>query len=141
KKKPSSTKMVYYFGKTRTDGDGTMKQIIGGKGANLAEMTSIGLPVPPGFTITTECCDLYYQNKQKFPAGMMADVEAAVATLEKGTGKLFGDTKDPPLVSARSGAAVSMPGMMNTMLNLGLNDESVVGLANATGNDRFAYDA
>ncbi len=141
KKKTSSAKMVYYFGKTRTDGNGTMKQLLGGKGANLAEMTSIGMPVPPGFTITTDCCDQYYQQKQKMPKGLMADVAAAVGTLEKETGKKFGDTNNPLLVSVRSGAAMSMPGMMNTILNLGLNDESVVGLANETGNDRFAYDA
>ncbi|WP_425400913.1 pyruvate, phosphate dikinase [Aeoliella sp.] len=141
KKKASSSKMVYYFGKTRTDGDGSMKQLIGGKGANLAEMTSIGLPVPPGFTITTECCDQYYQQKQKMPKGLMKEVEAAVKTLEKETGKKFGDIDNPLLVSVRSGAALSMPGMMNTILNLGLNDKSVVGLANATGNERFAYDA
>ncbi len=141
KKKPSDDQMVYYFGKTRTDGDGTMKQVIGGKGANLAEMTSIGLPVPPGFTITTICCDQYYKQKQKFPKGMMEEVEDAVRTLEKETGKKFGDNRNPLLVSVRSGAAASMPGMMNTILNLGLNDESVVGLANATGNERFAYDA
>ncbi|MCO6046917.1 pyruvate, phosphate dikinase [Aeoliella sp. ICT_H6.2] len=141
KKKASSAKMVYYFGKTKTDGDGSMKQLLGGKGANLAEMTSIGLPVPPGFTITTECCDKYYQEKQKMPTGLMKDVEAAVKTLEKETGKKFGDTENPLLVSVRSGAAMSMPGMMNTILNLGLNDKSVVGLANATGNERFAYDA
>ncbi len=141
KTKSTGTKMVYYFGKIRTDGDGTMKQLIGGKGANLAEMTAIGLPVPPGFTITTECCDKYSKAGQKLPKGLMKDVEAAVRTLEKETGKKFGDTKDPLLVSVRSGAAMSMPGMMNTILNLGLNDESVVGLANATGNERFAYDA
>jgi pyruvate,orthophosphate dikinase len=141
KKKPAGSQMVYYFGKTRTDGDTTMKQLIGGKGANLADMTSIGLPVPPGFTITTECCDQYYQNKQKFPKGLMDDVAEAVKTLEKETGKKFGDNSSPLLVSVRSGAALSMPGMMNTILNLGLNDESVVGLVNSTGNERFAYDA
>ncbi|MGI9458207.1 MAG: pyruvate, phosphate dikinase, partial [Aeoliella sp.] len=139
--KKSKSKMVYYFGKTRTDGDASMKQLIGGKGANLAEMTAIGLPVPPGFTITTECCAQYYQQKEKLPKGLMKDVETLVKTLEKETGKKFGDTNEPLMVSVRSGAALSMPGMMNTILNLGLNDESVVGLANATGNERFAYDA
>ncbi|MGI9458152.1 MAG: pyruvate, phosphate dikinase, partial [Aeoliella sp.] len=134
-------KMIYYFGKTKTEGDGKKKQLLGGKGANLAEMTSIGLPVPPGFTITTEVCDLYYKNKRKLPAGLMDEVKKNVAMLEKELGKKFGDTKMPLLMSVRSGAAVSMPGMMNTILNLGLNDESVVGLANATGNERFAYDA
>ncbi len=118
-----------------------MKQLLGGKGANLAEMTSIGLPVPPGFTITTQCCDLYYKSGKKLPAALMDDVRKAVATLEKETGKKFGDPKDPLLVSVRSGAAASMPGMMNTILNLGLNDESVRGLAAATNNERFAYDS
>jgi pyruvate,orthophosphate dikinase len=136
-----ANKMVYYFGKTRTDGDTSMKLLIGGKGANLADMTSIGLPVPPGFTITTECCAAYYKQGGKLPKGLMEAVADAVKTLEKETGKKFGDTKDPLLVSVRSGAALSMPGMMNTILNLGLNDESVAGLANATGNKRFAYDA
>lgn len=101
KTKSTGTKMVYYFGKIRTDGDGTMKQLIGGKGTNLAEMTAIGLPVPPGFTITTECCDKYSKAGQKLPKGLMKDVEAAVRTLEKETGKKFGDTKDPLLVSVR----------------------------------------
>ncbi len=141
KKSPRGAKMVYYFGKTKTDGDGSMKTLIGGKGANLAEMTSIGLPVPAGFTCTTECCDLYYKQGEKLPKGLMDQVATAVKTLEKETGKKFGDKKDPLLVSVRSGAAVSMPGMMNTILNLGLNDESVAGLANATGNERFAYDS
>jgi pyruvate,orthophosphate dikinase len=136
-----SDKLIYYFGKTRTDGRGDMKQLLGGKGANLAEMTSIGLPVPPGFTITTQCCDLYYKSGKKLPSGLMDDVRKAVATLEKETGKKFGDPKNPLLVSVRSGAAASMPGMMNTILNLGLNDESVRGLAQATNNERFAYDS
>jgi len=137
----SKSKLVHYFGQTRADGDGSMKQLLGGKGANLAEMTSIGLPVPPGFTITTECCRRYYEEGQKLPDGLMKEVEAAIKTLEKETGKKFGDAKNPLLVSVRSGAAQSMPGMMNTVLNLGLNDDSVVGLANATNNERFAYDA
>jgi pyruvate,orthophosphate dikinase len=135
------TKMTYYFGRTKTEGNGKQKQLLGGKGANLAEMTSIGLPVPPGFTITTEVCDLYYKSGRKLPAGLMDDVARNVAMLEKELGKKFGDTANPLLVSVRSGAAVSMPGMMNTILNLGLNDEAVVGLANATGQKRFAYDA
>ena len=136
-----STKMTYSFGKTKTEGTGKQKQLLGGKGANLAEMTSIGLPVPPGFTITTEVCDRYYQNKRKLPSGLMDEVKKNVTILEKELGKKFGDTRKPLLVSVRSGAEVSMPGMMSTILNLGLNDESVVGLANATGNERFAYDA
>ncbi|WP_432799972.1 pyruvate, phosphate dikinase [Poriferisphaera sp. WC338] len=134
-------KMVYYFGKTKTDGKGDMKMLLGGKGANLAEMTSIGLPVPAGFTITTECCAAYYKNKRKFPTGLLADCEKAVKLLEKETGKKFGSNSNPLLLSVRSGAAVSMPGMMNTILNLGLNDEAVVGMANMSGNERFAYDS
>jgi pyruvate,orthophosphate dikinase len=134
-------KMIYYFGRTKTEGGGKQKQLLGGKGANLAEMTSIGLPVPPGFTITTEVCDLYYKSSRQLPAGLMDEVAHNVAMLEKELGKTFGDTTNPLLVSVRSGAAVSMPGMMNTILNLGLNDEAVVGLANATGHKRFAYDA
>src|SRR4029077_13420294 len=127
-------KMIYYFGRTKTEGKGEQKELLGGKGANLAEMTSIGLPVPPGFTITTEVCDLYYKSGRKLPAGLMDQVAKNVATLEKELGKTFGDTHNPLLVSVRSGRARSMPGMMNTILNLGLNDESVVGIANATNN-------
>ena len=134
-------KLVYYFGKTRTDGNGKQKELLGGKGANLAEMTCIGLPVPPGFTITTSVCDLYYQHRRKLPPALMGQVQKNVRILQKELGKQFGDTRDPLLVSVRSGAAVSMPGMMNTILNLGLNDDAVVGLANATGNERFAYDS
>ena len=137
----STKKMTFYFGKTRTDGRGDLKQILGGKGANLAEMTGIGLPVPPGFTITTEVCDAYYKAGEKLPSGLMDDVRKSIDMLEKELGKKFGDDKNPLLVSVRSGAAVSMPGMMNTILNLGLNDVSVVGLAKATDNERFAYDA
>ncbi len=137
----SSGRMTYYFGKTRTDGTGVSKQILGGKGANLAEMTSIGLPVPPGFTITTECCNLYYKNGRKLPPGLLDDVKKNIAIMEKELGKKFGDDKNPLLVSVRSGAALSMPGMMNTILNLGLTDVSTEGLAKATNNERFAYDA
>lgn len=137
----STHKMIYYFGKTRTDGTGVSKQVLGGKGANLAEMTSIGLPVPPGFTITTECCAAYYKSGKQMPPGLMQEVKDNVATLEKELGKKFGDDAFPLLVSVRSGAAVSMPGMMNTILNLGLNDVSTAGLSRATNNERFAYDA
>jgi pyruvate,orthophosphate dikinase len=133
--------MVYYFGKTKTEGQGKSKALLGGKGVNLAEMTSIGLPVPPGFTITTEVCDAYYKAGKHLPAGMMEQVGKAVQTLEKELGKKFGDDANPLLVSVRSGAAVSMPGMMNTILNLGLNDAATQGLAKATKNERFAYDA
>ena len=137
----SKKKMTYYFGKTRCEGRGKSKELLGGKGTNLAEMTAIGLPVPPGFTITTECCDAYYKGSKKLPAGLMTSVEKSVKVLEKELGKKFGDDKNPLLVSVRSGAAVSMPGMMDTILNLGLNDVSVKGLAAATDNPRFAYDA
>ena len=141
KKASRAPKMTYYFGSTKTEGKDGQKQLLGGKGLNLAGMTRIGLPVPPGFTITTEVCDLYYKNKKKLPKGLMDAVHKNVKMLEKELGKKFGDTKEPLLVSVRSGAAISMPGMMNTILNLGLNDESVTGLANATGNERFAYDS
>ncbi len=138
---PAIGKMVYYFGKTKTEGKGKKKDLLGGKGLNLAEMTSIGLPVPPGFTITTEVCDAYYKAGRKLPAGLMDDVHKAVGTLQKELKKKFGDDSNPLLVSVRSGAAVSMPGMMNTILNLGLNDKATAGLAKATKNERFAYDA
>jgi pyruvate,orthophosphate dikinase len=134
-------KMIYYFGKTRTEGKGKSKDLLGGKGANLAEMTSIGLPVPPGFTITTTVCADYYEHGKRMPRGLMDAVSKNVRTLEKELGKKFGDDKNPLLVSVRSGAAVSMPGMMDTILNLGMTDVSVEGLAAATGNRRFAYDA
>ena len=141
KKTSSGSKLIYYFGQIRTDGNGKQKELLGGKGANLAEMTGIGLPVPPGFTITTAVCDLYYKRGRKLPRELMDGVKKTVGTLEKELGKKFGDRKNPLLVSVRSGAAVSMPGMMNTILNLGLNDQSVAGVANATGNERFAYDS
>ncbi|TVQ55977.1 MAG: pyruvate, phosphate dikinase [Phycisphaerales bacterium] len=136
-----ATKYVYYFGQTKTEGKGSQKDLLGGKGANLAEMTSIDLPVPPGFTITTEACAAYSDAGEKLPSGLMDEVHKNIRTLEKETGKKFGAEDDPLLVSVRSGAAVSMPGMMDTVLNLGLNDRSVEGLAGATGNPRFAYDA
>lgn len=136
-----SDQMIYYFGKTKTDGQGVSKTILGGKGTNLAEMTSIGLPVPPGFTITTAVCDQYYKEGGKLPGPLMGQVKENVALLEKELEKSFGDDSNPLLLSVRSGAAISMPGMMNTILNLGLNDVSTAGLAKATSNDRFAYDA
>ena len=135
------SKMTYYFSKTKAEGKGLRMQLLGGKGANLAAMCSIGLPVPPGFTITTEVCAAYYENGRKLPEGLMDAVKKNVAMLEKELGKKFGDDKNPLLVSVRSGAALSMPGMMNTILNLGLTDVSTEGLAKATGNERFAYDA
>jgi len=133
-------KMIYYFGNTRTDGGGKQKELLGGKGANLAEMTGIGLPVPPGFTITTDVCDLYYKSGQKLPAGLVDQIRKYVEMLEGELGKKFGDDQNPLLLSVRSGAAISMPGMMDTILNLGLNDVSVRGLAKATNNERFAWD-
>ena len=134
-------KYVYFFGAGKADGNGEMKEILGGKGAGLAEMTRIGLPVPAGFTITTETCDYYLTHGKKYPKELRAEVSKNIAHLEKLTGKKLGDAEDPLLVSVRSGSAKSMPGMMETILNLGLNDKSVEGLAKATGNPRFAYDA
>jgi pyruvate,orthophosphate dikinase len=137
----SSKKRVYYFGKTKSEGTKEMKLLLGGKGANLAEMTSIGLPVPPGFTITTETCAEYNDLGGKMPPGLMDEVHENMAMLEDETGKKFGSDTNPLLMSVRSGAAVSMPGMMDTVLNLGLNDKAVEGLAKASGNRRFALDA
>lgn len=136
-----SEKFVYFFSKGSSDGNKSMKELLGGKGANLAEMSSIGLPVPPGFTITTEVCRLYYKNKRKYPKGLDPQIDSCLRKLEKVTGKKFGDKKNPLLVSVRSGAAVSMPGMMDTVLNLGLTDEAVEGLSKLTGNPRFAWDS
>jgi pyruvate,orthophosphate dikinase len=134
-------KLIYSFGEKKCDGDGTMKALLGGKGANLAQMTKIGLPVPPGFTITTAVCIDYYKQGKKFPKGLEEGMHAALKLVEKETGKKFGDPKNALLLSVRSGARDSMPGMMDTILNLGLNDETVHGLAEATGNPRFAYDS
>jgi pyruvate,orthophosphate dikinase len=136
-----SARMIYYFGAKRCDGDGTMKPLLGGKGANLAQMTKIGLPVPPGFTITTQVCIDYYDNHKKFPKGLDDEIRGYVRMLEKETGKKFGDGASALLLSVRSGARDSMPGMMDTILNLGLNDDTVKGLAAATGNPRFAWDS
>ena len=126
-------KYVYNFGR-KTDGNGSMKALLGGKGANLGEMCRIGLPVPPGFTVTTEVCTYYYANKRTYPPQLKGQMEAGIAALEQQTGKKFGDLKDPLLVSVRSGARDSMPGMMDTILNLGLNDQTVEALATKTGN-------
>jgi len=134
-------KYVYFFGAGKADGNAKMKELLGGKGANLAEMTSIGLPVPAGFTITTEVCTEYYKNGRNYPAGLLAEVEANLATVENLMGKKFGDAKNPLLVSVRSGARASMPGMMDTILNLGLNDITVQGIIAQSGDERFAYDA
>ncbi|MBN9122604.1 MAG: pyruvate, phosphate dikinase [Planctomycetes bacterium] len=136
-----SAKYVYSFGGKTADGDGKMKDLLGGKGANLAEMCKIGIPVPPGFTITTEVCAAYYEQGKKIPEAAVPQIDEALKKVEGLFGKKFGDPSDPLLVSVRSGAALSMPGMMNTILNLGLTDASVEGLAKKTGNERFAYDS
>jgi pyruvate,orthophosphate dikinase len=135
------TRWVYAFGAGRADGDASMKNLLGGKGANLAEMSALGLPVPPGFTITTEACTHYYQNGTSFPPGLKDEVQTALKEVEAATGKRFGDVSNPLLVSVRSGARASMPGMMDTVLNLGLNDETVEGLARLSGDRRFAFDS
>jgi len=135
------TQYVYRFGGGVSDGGKGDKNLLGGKGANLAEMASIGLPVPPGFTISTEMCTRYYEEGAVFPDSLRAEVANGIAHIESVTGKKFGDAADPLLVSVRSGARASMPGMMDTVLNLGLNDETVVGLANASGDERFAWDS
>jgi len=135
------TQYVYRFGGGVSDGGKGDKNLLGGKGANLAEMASIGLPVPPGFTISTEMCTRYYDEGAVFPDSLKAEVANGIAHIESVTGKTFGDAADPLLVSVRSGARASMPGMMDTVLNLGLNDETVVGLANASGDERFAWDS
>ncbi|MBI2260952.1 MAG: pyruvate, phosphate dikinase [Caulobacterales bacterium] len=135
------TQWVYGFGGGSADGDASMKNLLGGKGANLAEMSSLGLPVPPGFTITTEACVHYYSNGQSYPADLEAQVAAGLKKVETVVGKTFGDPKNPLLVSVRSGARASMPGMMDTVLNLGLNDETVEGLAALSGDRRFALDS
>jgi pyruvate, orthophosphate dikinase len=139
-KKSKATKYVYLFGKKKTDGDGSMRALLGGKGCGLAQMCQIGLPVPPGFTITTEVCTYYYANKRSYPADLDAQVAAGIASIEHQVGAGFGDLKNPLLVSVRSGARDSMPGMMDTILNLGLNDETVAALAHKTNNERFAWD-
>jgi len=133
--------MVYYFGGGKAEGSADMKMLLGGKGANLAEMTNLGLPVPPGITITTEVCKDYYKLGKQFPEGMWDEVLEGLRKIEKEMGKKFGDKENPLLVSVRSGAPVSMPGMMDTILNLGLNDETVEGLAKSTNNERFAWDS
>jgi pyruvate,orthophosphate dikinase len=137
----TKARWVYAFGGGGADGDASMKNLLGGKGANLAEMSSLGLPVPPGFTVTTEACVHYYSNGKQYPAELTEQVAAGLAKIEELTGKTFGDVANPLLVSVRSGARASMPGMMDTVLNLGLNDETVEGLAKLSGDRRFAYDS
>ncbi len=134
-------KYVYFFGNGKAEGRGDMKGLLGGKGAGLAEMTNLGIPVPAGFTITTEACNEYFKNNKKYPAGMWEEVLENLKKVEKAMGKKFGDKENPLLVSVRSGAKFSMPGMMDTVLNLGLNDETLHALIRKTGNERFAYDA
>ena len=134
------TEVRLFIWRGSAEGRADMKELLGGKGANLAEMSVIGIPVPPGFTITTEVCADYYDRGRQLPEEVKPQVEAALARMEEAVGKKFGDPADPLLVSVRSGAALSMPGMMNTILNLGLTDASVEGLAKKTGNPRFAYD-
>jgi len=136
-----SKKLVYFFGDGKAEGNAKMKELLGGKGANLAEMASLGVPVPPGFTITTEVCTYFYQNKKKYPATLKTDVEKAMAGVEQIMGKKFGDAKNPLLVSVRSGARSSMPGMMETVLNVGLTEKTITGLIALSGDERFVYDA
>ncbi|HVP89765.1 MAG TPA: PEP/pyruvate-binding domain-containing protein, partial [Terriglobales bacterium] len=134
-------KHVYFFGAGAAEGNMKMKDILGGKGANLAEMAGIGLPVPPGFTVSTEVCALYYKNRRRIPEAVRLDVEKNLKRLEKAVGQAFGDPKSPLLVSVRSGARASMPGMMDTILNLGLTDKTASALVAKTGNERFVYDS
>ncbi len=134
-------KYVYTFGGDKTEGDGSMKNLLGGKGANLAEMARLGLPVPPGFTVTTECCVDYFKNGNRLPSGVEKQVRAALSHVEEAMGMKFGDAKNPLLVSCRSGARSSMPGMMETVLNVGLSTKTIPGLIAKTGNERFVYDA
>jgi len=134
-------KYVYYFGDGKAEGTSNMKELLGGKGAGLAEMTNLGISVPPGFTITTEACVEYYKRGKSYPPGMWDTALAALKRVERSMAMGFGDPERPLLVSVRSGARASMPGMMDTVLNLGLNDRTVEGLAEKTRNERFAYDA
>jgi pyruvate,orthophosphate dikinase len=141
KKVQKTPKYVYFFGAGKADGNADMKELLGGKGANLAEMVNLGLPVPPGFTITTEVCTLYYKNNKKYPKELKPQVDEALARVEKIMGRKFGDPNNPLLLSVRSGARSSMPGMMETVLNLGLTTKTIPGLIKRTNNERFVYDA
>src|SRR5208337_594283 len=134
-------RLVYFFGGGKADGNGKMKDLLGGKGAGLAEMTNLKIPVPAGFTITTEACNEYFKNKKKYPPGMWDQVLANLRKVEKTMGMKLGDKENPLLVSVRSGAKFSMPGMMDTVLNLGLTGTTLQALIRKTGNERFAYDA
>src|SRR5215467_12221463 len=139
--KPAIPKWVYAFGNGKAEGRSDMRNLLGGKGAGLAEMANLGLPVPPGFTITTEVCTYYYENGKTYPKGLDRQIAAALAQVGRITGKTFGDSDNPLLVSVRSGARASMPGMMDTVLNLGLNDTTVETLAKKSNDRRFAYDS
>ena len=134
-------KWVYGFGGGKAEGKAEMKNLLGGKGANLAEMANLGLPVPPGFTITSDVCTYFYANSETYPKELAKEVDTALAEVGKAAGKTFGDKVNPLLVSVRSGARASMPGMMDTVLNLGLNDETVEALAKKSSDPRFAYDS
>src|SRR5204863_6467986 len=136
-----SKKYLYFFGNGKADGNRTMKDLLGGKGSGLAEMTNAGLPVPPGFTISTDVCNIYYDQNGKIPAAIDREIDEHLKRLEKAAGAPLGSTENPLLVSVRSGAKFSMPGMMDTILNLGLNDQAVEGLKRRTRNGRFAYDS
>jgi len=138
---PVKKKYIYFFGNGKAEGSAAMREQLGGKGAGLHEMTRIGIPVPPGFTITTEVCTHYYAHDRRYPRGLEADVREALARIEKSLGRRFGDADNPLLVSVRSGARESMPGMMDTVLNLGLNDQTVEGVIRRTEDPRFAYDS
>src|SRR5580692_8738742 len=140
-KKPAGKKHVYFFGSGRADGNRNMKDLLGGKGSGLAEMTNIGLPVPSGFTISTEVCTIYYRENARIPPAIDREIAEHVKKLEKAAGATLGSNENPLLVSVRSGAKFSMPGMMDTILNLGLNDAAVEGLKRRTGNGRFAFDS
>src|SRR3989441_3135571 len=141
KSKSKSKKHVYFFGNGKADGNRNMKDLLGGKGSGLAEMTNAGLPVPPGFTISTEVCNIYYKAKQKIPAAIDREIAENLKKLEKAAGATLGSAENPLLVSVRSGAKFSMPGMMDTILNLGLNDVTVEALKRRTNNGRFAFDS
>ena len=136
-----SKKYVFEFGGGKADGKAGMKELLGGKGANLAEMANLGIPVPPGFTITTEVCNCYYEHNKKYPPELETEVRQALANVEVIMDAKFGDPENPLLLSVRSGARSSMPGMMETVLNIGLNEKTIKGLVAKTGNERFAYDA
>ena len=135
------SKWVYTFGNGSAEGDASMRNLLGGKGANLAEMNTVGLPVPPGFTVTTEVCTYYYDNNKTYPADLKDQVRQAVAYVEGIMGKKFADANNPLLFSVRSGARVSMPGMMDTVLNIGLSSKTIPGLIKKTNNPRFVYDS